>query len=335
MAFKGTLKEFKVPDILQLIAMQKKTGILTFNSFDGFVTIVFEDGLIFGVDAFPKKLEMRLGTVLVKQEVISEEMLHRALSIQKRTSQKVGEILSSMGLINEDSIAQALRTQAFQIVFSLFNWKKGEYNFKVMEFLDQSLKTLRPISADTLIMEGVQMLDEWPLIRKVIPQDDIVFEPVILGNKKIEVLTDMQDEPDISQENVLYLMESEINLLKSINGKNTVKDLVEMGLFTEYRVYKNLFNLNRKGLIEKKSLDESSPKLQLEEIGCHREMEPERLHFAIHLAWLAFILLLVLTWFRPFAPINRDGILFSEALKDTFRQPELIQIQSPAPSANE
>ena len=101
MAFKGTLKEFKVPDILQLISMQKKTGILTFNSSDGFITIIFEDGYIVGVDAFPKKMEMRVGHVLVKQEIISEEMLHRALAIQKRTGQKVGEILSAMGLIDE------------------------------------------------------------------------------------------------------------------------------------------------------------------------------------------------------------------------------------------
>jgi len=68
MAFKGTLKEFKVPDILQLISLQGKTGILTFTSVDRFVTLIFEDGLIVGVDAFPKKLEMRVGSVSKKDQ---------------------------------------------------------------------------------------------------------------------------------------------------------------------------------------------------------------------------------------------------------------------------
>ncbi len=113
MAFKGTLKEFKVPDILQLISLQKKTGILTFTSTDAFVTLIFDQGLIVGVDSFPKKLEMRVGNVLVKQDFISEEMLQRALTIQKRTNQKVGEILVGMGLIGEDTISESLLRPGF------------------------------------------------------------------------------------------------------------------------------------------------------------------------------------------------------------------------------
>ncbi|MEN8155115.1 MAG: DUF4388 domain-containing protein [Acidobacteriota bacterium] len=177
MAFKGTLRDFKVPDILQLISYQKKSGILTFTSNDGFITLIFEKGLIVGVDSFPKKLELRSGNVLVKQDLISEEMLERALSIQKRTNQKVGEILLSMGLIGENTIAEALQTQATEIILSLFKWKKGEYNFKVMDFIDKSLKTIDPLPTDNIIMEGVQMLDEWPLIVEQIPDENIIFEP--------------------------------------------------------------------------------------------------------------------------------------------------------------
>ena len=197
MAFKGTLREFKVPDILQLISLQKKTGILTFNSQEGFITLIFEDGFIIGIDAFPKKLEMRVGNVFVKQEIISEEMLQRALSIQKRTNQKVGEILIGMGLIDEKIIPEVLKIQAIQIVLSLFNWKKGEYNFKVLDYVDKELRLLTPIAVDNLIMEGVQMLDEWPLIKKVIPDEDIVFEPVFLGSKKIAMISEYDDDLQI------------------------------------------------------------------------------------------------------------------------------------------
>ena len=184
MAFKGTLKEFKVPDILQLISLQKKTGILTFTSSDRFVTLIFEDGLIVGVDAFPKKLEMRVGNVFVKQDFISEEMLQRALSIQKRTNQKIGEILLSMGLIDKVAVQKALKTQAVQIVLSLFKWKKGEYNFKIMTRLDDSIKIIEPIPTDNIVMEGVQMLDEWPLIKKSIPNENMVFEPNMVVNDR-------------------------------------------------------------------------------------------------------------------------------------------------------
>lgn len=314
MAFKGTLREFKVPDILQLISLQKKTGILTFNSQEGFITLIFEDGFIIGIDAFPKKLEMRVGNVFVKQEIISEEMLQRALAIQKRTNQKVGEILIGMGLIDEKIIPEVLKIQAIQIVLSLFNWKKGEYNFKVLDYVDKELRLLAPIAVDNLIMEGVQMLDEWPLIKKVIPTDDIIFEPVFLGSKKIQMVSEYDDDISSKDANILHLTETEVNLLKHINGKNTVKDIVELGLFTEYKIYKNLFNLFNKGLMkkrEKTEFQEIQEKKIFEDLELTNARKLERLSqfLAVLLA-----LLLLLTFFKPLRPFHGKNMLLKTQL---------------------
>jgi hypothetical protein len=309
MAFKGTLREFKVPDILQLISLQKKTGILTFNSQEGFITLIFEDGFIIGIDAFPKKLEMRVGNVFVKQEIISEEMLQRALSIQKRTNQKVGEILIGMGLIDEKIIPDVLKIQATQIVLSLFNWKKGEYNFKVLDYVDKELRLLTPIAVDSLIMEGVQMLDEWPLIKKVIPSEDIVFEPVFLGNKKISLISEYDDDPQAKDSNTLYLSETQVNLLKYINGKNSVKDIVELGLFTEYRIYKNLFNLFNKGLMKKKEKTEIQ-EIQEKKIAEDLEhVNAGRIRILNQALMALMALLLLLTFFTPLRPFQNHNLL--------------------------
>ncbi|HUU06506.1 MAG TPA: DUF4388 domain-containing protein [Patescibacteria group bacterium] len=314
MAFKGTLREFKVPDILQLISLQKKTGILTFNSQEGFITLIFEDGFIIGIDAFPKKLEMRVGNVFVKQEIISEEMLQRALSIQKRTNQKVGEILIGMGLIDEKIIPEVLKIQATQIVLSLFNWKKGEYNFKVLDYVDKELRLLSPIAVDNLIMEGVQMLDEWPLIKKAIPSEDIIFEPVFLGNKKISMISEYDDDLQSKDSNTLYLTETEVNLLKYINGKNTVQDIVELGLFTEYKIYKNLFNLANKGLMKKKEKTEIQ---EIQEKKVFEDLEHENARKLSRLNQLFLILLallLLFTFFTPLRPFHKKNMLLKTQL---------------------
>lgn len=254
MAFKGTLKEFNVPDILQMFSLQKKTGILTFTSADGFITLILEAGMIVGVDAFPKKLSMRVGNVLVKQDLISEEMLQRALSIQKRTNQRIGEILSGMGLIGDSQIREALRNQAEQIVLSLFKWKKGEYNFKVMEDLDPSLYSISPMPTDGLIMEGVQMMDEWPLIRKEIPNNRMVFEPAPLDMQHHEIMIVKENEDEPPEGDKIFLSDTEANLLKYINGRNTVQDLVDLGGFTEYKVYKSVYRLIKKSIIRHREL---------------------------------------------------------------------------------
>ncbi len=314
MAFKGTLKDFKVPDILQLISLQRKTGILTFTSTEGFITLIFQTGFIVGVDSFPKKLEMRVGSVLVKQDYISEEMLQRALAIQKRTNQKIGEILLGMGLIGKETIQESLKTQAVEIVLSLFKWKKGDYNFKVMEYLEEGMKIIEPISTDNIIMEGVQMLDEWPLIKQVIPDDYMIFEPAPVDSRNIEIISEHDDYPEEKGGEKIYLSETEANLLKYINGQNTVRDLVELGVFTQYKVYKSLYNLVRKFIIRAKA------KIDSAETG--QEFMPDELKtYAEHKVNLLFrvlvaiiVLLAVLTFFRPLFPFKRDNLLLKKSL---------------------
>lgn len=315
MAFKGTLKEFKVPDILQLLSLQRKTGILTFTSEDGFITLIFENGMIVGVDAFPKKLEMRVGRVLVKQDCISEEMLMRALAIQKRTNQKIGEILISMGLVGKDTINESLKTQAIQIVLSLFKWKKGEYNFKIQEYLDEGMKIIEAIPTDNLIMEGVQMLDEWPLIKQLVPDEAMIFDPIAVDPKRIEIVGEYEDSPDDGEKT--YLTETEANLLKYVNGENTVRDLVELGVFTEYKVYKSLFNLVKKNIITAKvktDMEDSHDLLIHEEMRSHTEHSINKL---FKILVVVVLLIFLITFFWPLRPFQGENMLLKKSLYPT------------------
>jgi Domain of unknown function (DUF4388) len=312
MAFKGTLKEFKVPDILQLLSLQRKTGILTFTSTDGFITLIFENGMIVGVDAFPKKLEMRVGSVLVKQDFISDEMLQRALSIQKRTNQKIGEILIGMGLIGKETIIESLKTQAVQIVLSLFKWKKGEYNFKIQEYLDEGMKIIEPIPTDNLIMEGVQMLDEWPLIKQLVPEETMIFEPVLIDTKDVEIVSEYEDFPE--NNSITYLTETEANLLKYINGENSVRELVELGVFTEYKVYKSLYNLVKKSIIKPKvkvTVEDSGEELLLEELRGKAETS---VNYLYKILVIVILVMLALSFFKPLKPFSSENVLFKNAL---------------------
>ena len=312
MAFKGTLRDFKVPDILQLISYQRKSGLLTFTSDNAFITLVFEKGFIVGVDSFPKKIELRSGSVLVKQDLISEEMLDRALSIQKRTNQKIGEILLSMGLIGESTISEALHTQATEIILSLFKWKKGEYNFKVMEVIEPSMKIIEPLSTDNIIMEGVQMLDEWPQIVGLIPDENIVFEPSEIDSYKIEIINEHED-PKTDSEKV-YLTEGELGVLKFINGENSVLNLVEMGLFNKYKVYKSIYNLLKKDIIQKKE-NKVEDEIEQELIAQKRVVAGKKMNLFQILYLIILLIILTLTFFTPMKPFDSTDIFGIDTLK--------------------
>jgi hypothetical protein len=171
-------------------------------------------------------------------------------------------------------------------------------------------------------MEGVQMLDEWPLIKKVIPNEDIIFEPVYLGSKKIELVSEFDDDRSSKDDNIIFLSEVELNLLKYINGKNKVKDLVEMGLFTEYKIYKKLFNLFNKGLMKKKEkteIQEIEERKQTEDLAYSNRVTLRR-WFNVCMAVLT--LMLLLTFFAPLRPIHRqNGLLKGRFFQQVLRLP--------------
>ncbi|HEX7502610.1 MAG TPA: hypothetical protein VF451_04240, partial [Acidobacteriota bacterium] len=176
------------------------------------------------------------------------------------------------------------------------------------------LRLLAPIAVDNLIMEGVQMLDEWPLIKKVIPSEDIIFEPVFLGNKKISLISEYDDDLQNKDSNTLYLSETEVNLLKYINGRNTVKDIVELGLFTEYKIYKNLFNLFNKGPIKKREKTEIQ---EIQEKKIFEDLEHENAHKLGRLSQfllLLIALLLLLTFYTPLRPFHEKNMLLKSRL---------------------
>jgi len=313
MAFKGTLKEFKVPDILQLISFQGKSGILTFTDENSFVTLVFEHGFIVGVDSFPKKIELRSGSVLVKQDLISEEMLNRALAIQKRTNQKIGEILISMGLIGESTISEALNIQATETILSLFKWKRGEYDFKVMKVIDPKLKIIEPLPTDNIIMEGVQMLDEWPRIAELIPDDSIVFEPKESEDLVVEIIDD-HEEPTYDSEKV-FLTEGEHGVLKHIDGKKSVFDLVEMGIFNKYKVYKSIFNLLKKGVIERKESTVIEDTADVKVVP-QKNVTEKSLNLLLLIYIVLLLLILTFTFLSPMKPFANDDIFDIKTLTE-------------------
>ena len=60
MALEGTLRDFSLADIFQLIGLQRKTGILTLTSETESITVTFENGMVVMADSSSKRLEDRI-----------------------------------------------------------------------------------------------------------------------------------------------------------------------------------------------------------------------------------------------------------------------------------
>jgi hypothetical protein len=146
MALEGTIRDFGLPDIFQLIGLQRKTGLLTLTNEkdDESVTVTFENGMVVMADSSARRLEDRLGNVLVKQGKVTRERLDDALGVQKQTLQRLGHILASGSAITTKDLRDALQVQISQIVFRVFRWRDGRYLFALRTRSTTTARTSSP-----------------------------------------------------------------------------------------------------------------------------------------------------------------------------------------------
>ncbi|HEY8183137.1 MAG TPA: DUF4388 domain-containing protein [Thermoanaerobaculia bacterium] len=261
MALEGTLKDFSLADIFQLIGLQRKTGVLTLTGKDDNVTVTFLDGKVVGADSGSHRLETRLGHVLMKSGMLTQDQLARALEIQKETLQRLGFILTHYQIISNDSLKQALQLQILSIVYRLFRWKDGEYHFSQETTIEYDRDNVQPISAESILMEGARMIDEWPIIEKRIRSPEQVFrkkgsghEIVVVGGEDVDEVDFEPAGPSKKRKGAggdkIRISEEEKQIYDLLDGKRIVSDIIEMSRLSEFDTSKALYELLTRDLIE-------------------------------------------------------------------------------------
>ncbi|HZH02393.1 MAG TPA: DUF4388 domain-containing protein, partial [Myxococcaceae bacterium] len=140
------------------------------------VQVFFKDGNIVKGESATRKRKDLIGAMLVRAEVITESQLQDALEVQKRSLRRLGDVLVDDGMITADRFRQILVLQTTETLNRLFSWKTGKYQFVAEENVDWDPAFGTPLRAESVLMEGFRIVDEWPLIRRRITSDAMVFE---------------------------------------------------------------------------------------------------------------------------------------------------------------
>jgi Flp pilus assembly protein TadD len=225
MAIRGSLKEASLPDVLQLLSMGKKTGCLSVGHRGSFGYIFFDKGRI--VYASIVNRRDRLGDMLVKNGMISQEQLDRAVDAQiRRRDKKLGELLVEQRSLSPDQLSQFLKVQIEEAVYFLFTWTEGTFNFEP-DVMPSEQDTLVSIGPESLLLEGARRVDEWSLIEKKIPSFDIVFEI----------------DRDQLAANEAKLTNEQRVVLRLINGVRDVHAIFEESGLVEFDAAKAMYGL--------------------------------------------------------------------------------------------
>lgn len=254
MALTGTLKDFGIADILQLIGQQQKTGVLYLKSKEQDVQVYFRDGAIVRAESITRKKKDLIGNMLVRAELITEQQLEAALETQKRTLKRLGDVLTASGAITAEKLKQMMQLQVTETLYGLFSWKAGTYEFKV-EDVQPDGESITPLRAESVLMEGFRMVDEWPHVRKKLSHEATTFEKLKELPAKVAKDDDFdaafddafseakEEKKDENKGDFKSIGSAERRVFGLIAPGRTVRKLVDLSCLGEFETTKALVNL--------------------------------------------------------------------------------------------
>jgi CheY-like chemotaxis protein len=169
MSLVGNLEDLGLGEILQIVSLSRKSGVLSLFCREREGKIVFRQGQV--IRATIEGSQKHLGEILRDRGIIDETQLRRALSIQAEEGffERLGDILKKRFGVSSDALEEIVREQVEQTVFQLFTWDEGSFDFELrddLEGLDHSdndrVQYLlgQGLSPQYLAMEGTRILDE-------------------------------------------------------------------------------------------------------------------------------------------------------------------------------
>src|SRR5688572_20707883 len=227
MAIEGPLQELSIQDVLQLLDLAHKTGVLTIRSesLDDEAIVHFSKGAI--VFAVRRRSTRRLGQLLIRSGKLTQRELDAALDLQRRDPmRRLAEILLEMGSISEEELERQLRFQMEETIYEVMAWDEGYFRFEERaEIAAQRL--LARVRVESLLMEGARRIDEWTRLESKVPGTDAIpslapgkegeSTPLELKPEEWEVLAEIDGERDLGQI-AAHLGRSSFEVARTIYG---------------------------------------------------------------------------------------------------------------------
>ncbi len=257
----GSLKDFGLTDLFQLLGQQQKTGLLNLQEKKGrIVQVRFDKGMIVGVVLpLEKEEENTFGKRLIQGKLLSPEKWKKAFQLHKEELLSIESALLKSEVIRKEDLSAALRLHIFETIYSLFKWQEGTFWFEAREsHYDSNL--LEPFNTEYLLLDLVRMVDEWPLLAKRLPTFGWIMQKVN-PLATLEVLTG-----SVWEKNRSFQMEAIYDL---VNGLRTIQEIIELSFVGEFDTCKNLIHLMDAGLVEPLPIQAKGGKGKKIHIGQH------------------------------------------------------------------
>ena len=169
MSLVGNLEDLGLGEILQIVSLSRKSGSLSLYSRGREGKIVFRHGQV--VRASSSCFQQNLGEILVQKGIIDVHSLKKAVAIQQQLNckERLGSIFTRQFNIPHDVIEDVVREQIEKVVYSLFAWAEGTFDFELQDNDDNldvthldpmQFRLEQGLNPQFLAIEGSRIIDE-------------------------------------------------------------------------------------------------------------------------------------------------------------------------------
>ncbi|MEN3045716.1 MAG: tetratricopeptide repeat protein [Candidatus Hydrothermales bacterium] len=238
---RGSLREIPFSDVVQLMVMGKKTGRLSVTNGEDFLEIYFKGGIIIFGKMINRK--EKVGEILLSKGVINEETYKKAENLIEKGAPNFGSALIELG-ISEDEIKKVYEEEIKKFVSEAISWSDGYFNFEQDEFPKE--RPIISLDPSYLLIESAKTFDEWKKVQELIPSID-----------EICILKDKTYKPVDEKEKII---------IEFVDGEKTVREVFEKAGKNLFELAETFKNLLLKGVIDtipKKKRDEEVSKTKI------------------------------------------------------------------------
>lgn len=168
MSLVGNIDDLGLGEIMQIVSLSRKSGVLSLKSLGREASVIFQNGYV--TRASSTVFRQNMGEVLIRKGVIDRATLNLALSAQADEGYRrlLGTIMVDRFGVSADAIENVVREQIEKVVYSLFAWTKGTFEFEMQDVTEGIAVKLDPgqflllqgLNPQFLAMEGSRILDE-------------------------------------------------------------------------------------------------------------------------------------------------------------------------------
>ena len=231
----GRLADFTLEEILQLIALQQKTGLLTVDASYPMI-LAFESGMLVGYRDVRRLGNDPLESFLKAYGYFGPETWEHIDFVQRHSKLDLTEILVNEAVLEADELAALQMEAAQEDIFRGMQLRDGRYQFAPGRDGMAGLKGRVRIKVDGLLMEAVRRIDEIDSLRERFFSNDL----------KIRLTEPAPDGDERSA--------TERRLLALVARTPTLAQVIAQARMAEFDTLSTLDGLREDGLIVLQSL---------------------------------------------------------------------------------